>query len=782
MTIRLCGSEIEFVPFEDATHVLIDTTIGCFENVQAVTYNAFGVAVDAVTVPLGQFQLVYARVDQDIYTASGEVTAIMTRHFNRLYDSITYDDPCNIIQLFRDRSSGKENSRMTVAEADNLPKAKISSAHHFHFAPSEIVAAAPPDDRTAILDLLRLPKDAQFPFAASWLMWCTSAGPEARQLVRQAGLTAAKTTQEFIKMCKSISVEAKSLQNLVEIDLRTFFELEVLVNRVDGAVDWDTEKRNRTEPNVTNIPYCVVRAKARAIFEDAATIGRKPVRMNWDDFWKSRWQWSAAGSIHSQYPEDESYILRSNPLLKNKFITLVHMPMVQMGHFADRLPQIHAWASTKYEWAKQRAIYGTDVTSYTIAHFAFYNCENLLPNQFPVGKDANDANVRARVAGVLKDKLPFCLDFEDFNSQHSISSMAAVIDAYHDVYGQSLSEEQRRAVLWTRDSIVHQVIHDNIGRKEIYEAKGTLLSGWRLTTFMNSVLNYIYTRLLLQQHNRDKASLHNGDDVLIGTRNLASVQLCMRNARKYNVRMQSSKCAYGAIAEFLRIDHRRGSKGQYLARAVSTMVHSRIESKPSTDARDLAAAMEMRFQDAKARGMPDSVIAALRYLYYKRQSHICNTTIGEMYMIKTMHRVVGGISESAGADVTRIVCPGTVQSAGTDLPELPGIRDYALKLHSVLELPVHIKTYMSRLKKATLEAVVIKARKMNISAQEDYEWYKVARSLYKAHKGAITTSNYGKAALVGFGLDLLTTKSADSTLVAVLRTSRRPIEFLEVVT
>jgi hypothetical protein len=451
--------------------------------------------------------------------------------------------------------------------------------------------------------------------------------------------------------------------------------------------------------------------------------------MAWKDYWDSRWQWSAAGSIHSQYPEDEAYIIRSDPALKNKFITIANMPSVKIAHFANRAPQIEAWASTKYEWGKQRAIYGTDLTSYTLAHFAFYNCEDVLPRQFPVGRDANDSNVTNRVAGILRSKLPFCLDFEDFNSQHSASSMRAVINAYLSVFGQRLTEEQQTAALWTAESIGQQRINDNVGLKETYTARGTLLSGWRLTTFMNSVLNYIYTQMIMAEKGNPSAGLHNGDDVLIGVNNLGAVQTAAKNSRKYNVRMQPAKCAFGAIAEFLRIDHKRGSKGQYLSRAVATLVHSRIESRISTDARDLINSMEMRFGDCKARGMPPVLINALRDVYYTRQALICGNTFEELHAIKQTHRVCGGISGAFDADLEYIVEPGELDSKQVELPVLQGVVDYAAQLVRVLQLPIVNKKMEERLYKATLEAVVVKNRKMKLVKRGNDEWYVRVRNI-----------------------------------------------------
>nr|UVG55926.1 putative RNA-dependent RNA polymerase [Poaceae Liege totivirus 3] len=780
MTIAFTHADgMQLRPFSECSHVLIDSIEPFVCEITEITYNSFGVAIDALLVPADDKTLVYARVQQSLYTHNPEVLAVMTRHFTKLYDSIYYNDPRDLRALFRDRSGGaKFNRQLTVKAADNLPRSKISAAHHFHFYPKEVAAALQPHRRDKALENLRLPPDASVPFAAGLLMWLGTAPQSLVDLATHSGMLQAGSVKEYIKYTKSLSAEAKSLQNMVVEDLRPVFELDVLVNRIEGVVDWEAEKNNRTKLNTTNISDEEIYVRACQVFRDASVMGQAPAKFTWEQFWDSRWQWSAAGSIHSQYAEDEEYIVRTNAALKNKFITISHMPTLKMDYFAKRKAEIHAWASTKYEWGKQRAIYGTDLTSYNLAHFAFYNCENLLPNQFPVGKDASEINVVARVGGVLKDRLPFCLDFEDFNSQHKAGSMKAVIQAYVDVFGRQLTPEQIQAALWTADSISSQVIHDNVGLKQTYKARGTLLSGWRLTTFMNSVLNYIYTRMITGETMRSGASLHNGDDVLIGTRSLAVTQACLRNGRKYNIRMQSAKCAFGAIAEFLRVDHRRGSRGQYLSRAVATMVHSRIESRISTDARDLIQSMENRFQDVYDRGMPLDVIAALRRIYYTRQAEKCGLSVDDFYTIKCAHRVVGGISENQDADTDVLIEPGLSRQTGVVVPELPGVKAFARALDKELQLDIPVQKIETRLYKATYEAVVVKDRKMRILRPNIDLWYDRVKRIYKAHKGGINVASYGKAALIGFSLEILCRDAPTSGVTILLNSSTRPMELL----
>lgn len=772
------GATVRATAFRDASHMLVARSQSP-AVVGDVAYQLFGVSVVTRMLQGVDGTYVYMQIDQYIMTRSNALLAIITRHFNGMYSSVYWDAPCDIGALFRDRWPDRApNEVRTVRALDDLDNTKITAAHHIHYTPAEVHTATRRAGVVRCDDSTRLPPDTTLSMAAGFMLWYRTLSPDLAEGIKHAGLLKVSSVTEFKKLAKEISTEAKSLQNLVDTDLREVFEIDVLVNRIDGEVDWAGEKENRVNPRLATLSYGDVHSAATAIFKQAASIGRKPTSMKWSKFWASRWQWSAAGSIHSQYQEDEAYIVRTSRELKNKFIAITNMPKVTEDYFTRRAPAVHGWASTKYEWGKQRAIYGTDLTSYVLSNFAFYNCENVLPNRFPVGKDAKDSNVANRVAGVLKNRLPYCLDFEDFNSQHSVQAMQAVVDAYGDVFSQVFSPEQLDALRWTSASIGNQVIHDNVGLKEEYKARGTLLSGWRLTTFVNSVLNAVYTDTLCGDSKMRNSSLHNGDDVLIGTHNMEVARRCLSEGKRLSIRIQPAKCAFGGIAEFLRIDHVRGSKGQYLTRAVATLVHSRIESKMSTDARDLVQSMESRFSDCKSRGMSQDTIAALRVLYYTHQAKVCGNSVEDLFTIKTTHRVAGGISEELDSRTDMMVTAGVLQKGDIVIPRLPGVGEYAREVAVSLQMEAKTEEMVKRIYKATYEAVVPKNRRMQVRRNWNQQWCDNVKAIYKAFKGSIETAGYGKAALVGFAIDVLMRDKPDATLVMALKRSPDPAKLI----
>jgi len=768
---------IEAVPFEDATHVLVGSDLAPGSD-DEVNVTVQGVTMRGLRLQGTDRTYRYAKVDQYILTRQKGMIAIMTRHFNGLYDSIYIDEPLNETAIFRDRHPDREtNEKLTYSKILKLSNTKITAQHHIHYTAQEIIKAIGREKALAS-EAIRLPEDVTMTMCAGVLLWYDQLGDQLQAQISRSGLFKCRTVGEFKLVAKSISVEAKSLQNIVTTDLRSVFEIDTLVNRIDGSVDWKAEMEHRTRPSVTTLSYEQTYTAARRIFLQAASVGRQPISMEWDKYWGSRWQWSAAGSIHSQHAEDEKYVVRSDRNLKNKFIAISNMPHFKESYFTHRQPQLQAWASVKYEWGKLRAIYGTDITSYIISNFAFYNCENVLPKRFPVGKDANDANVVNRVTGVLKNRLPYCLDFEDFNSQHSTESMKAVIDAYGDVFADKFSEGQLRAIKWTSASIDHMIVNDNMGLKKTYTSKATLLSGWRLTTFVNSVLNAVYTDEICQGTKEQGSSLHNGDDVLIGTTTLRTAQQSIKRGRELNIRIQPSKCAFGGIAEFLRIDHARGSKGQYLTRAIATLMHSRIESKMSTDARDLVEAMENRFSDCIHRGISLDMIVKLRHIYYQRQATVCGMAVEDMYTIKQTHRVAGGISEAIDALIEKQVKAGSTRRGEVEIPSLQGVYDYSVAVARELEMEDRLGYIVDRMYAATYEAVVPKSKAMKVVANEELQWCYNVKAIYKAFRGTIQTAGFGKAALVGMALDVIQRSEKDTTLKMALTKSKDPMKLL----
>nr|QIP68078.1 RNA-dependent RNA polymerase [Erysiphales associated totivirus 19] len=485
---------------------------------------------------------------------------------------------------------------------------------------------------------------------------------------------------DYIKA--NITSKLKPLQNLVEMDLAPFFELEVLVNRGSGAVDWKQEKLNRTEVNVCTVPEDMVYKKGLELFSRCRKAGSKPRKRDWKEFWDSRWEWAPTGSYHSQYDSDKRYASAERET-RNKLNSLCRMPEYPFDHFSSRKPGTYAWPSTKYEWGKQRGIYGVDITNFIMSAFSMSDCEDVISALFPIGKTATSENVRRTVKETLRNGVPFCFDFEDFNSQHSNSNMCAVLQAYCDVFKQDLTLEQVEALMWVKAAIMNTVVVEDGVNGNCYKCRGTLLSGWRLTTFMNTILNAIYVSAA--DMNANFVTTHSGDDVLAAARKMSDIRDFLNRSNGFNIRYQYTKCHVGAIAEFLRVDHNRGNGTQYLSRAVSTLVHGATESAIPNDLRSNLEALITRRNEVQDRGGNADLLQKILIGQLRHQAVIFGYEVQELVNIINTHRSLGGINDSkedyALEHRVRLV-RDTYTPAGTsaEAAKYPGAQAYANKL------------------------------------------------------------------------------------------------------
>jgi hypothetical protein len=769
---------IVLVSFEECTHALIDFIQGAWFDCD-VSYSFRGTVVTTRLISGLDGTAIYYAMDQNVVPMTLELNAALTRHFSDSYTGY-WNNWASIFTVIADgkvdiqRSAGRDRRWLEA-----LPVSMISGEHHIHFTAIEVFDVLHEEGYDMLTLIASLPDDSTTSFAAGVMLWYAGLPEYIREAVDRSGLLACHTMYDFGKLGKKISVRAKSLQNLMEDDLKPLFEIDVLVNRIMGTVDWAQEKENRTTPNLALLSAKDVYHEAMNIFTREDNSKERPQSMSWSKFFKSRWQWSASGSIHSQYDDDMQYVSKEREF-KNKFIALSTMPDADLDKYLSRQPELIGWGSVKYEWNKLRAIYGTDLTSYLLAHFAFYNCEDTLPNEFPVGQKARTGYVRAKVASILQNRLPMCLDFEDFNSQHSIPAMQAVIQAYSDAYTRDLTDEQKLALAWTYESLENMTIIDNMGTKTTYKAQGTLLSGWRLTTFINSVLNHIYTTKIMKTTSTVRRSVHNGDDVLLGMDNWADLQKMLAQAKQYNIRVQPAKCAYGGLAEFLRVDHYSGGEGQYITRNIATLVHSRIESKRSYDMMDMMEAMESRFVDFKHRGGSNKLIQALRDKYYDRVSKEFKICKEDMYVIKETHKVCGGLSRKQDAAIKNIIKKHVTFRDVAPPESLPGVQAYTEELVSELKLEKHYKKVKEKLTEATLKAVMMTKTKIEIIENRDVRKSAVLRGISGAYAEDVKQTKFGKAVLVGMAIDVIAQSNKLTTLSLALNGEREPMKMLSI--
>ena len=696
---------------ENASYVLIamyyydqkeiQTKAGSFTQTglekQLILHN--GMSVNARVIRIGELNCYYVKLrycDAATKNITRQVGASLCGNFRHLFANGTgtvYE------ALDEDKNIARYYKRLATYECDydisNKVIEKISQFHHIHvrlkdlYVNKDIVHVK--GHEAYLVQVLENYTDKAITHA-SFITYYRALPDDERRLFIKLIIAYKKLDQEWLKEEGTV---AKQIQGSSKFDLSKIFELNVLHNRIETPVDWSTEKDHRTKINVVNISYSKIYEHVRTLFELAKQEGKKPIKMDWDKYWMQRSSIMPGGAVHSQHEEINKYIRKLPRALKNKKGLACSLPYIDQQYFLSKTPTLESYVSTKYEWGKVRALYGCDFNSHVNADFGLLNCEDTFPHFIPTGPQATEGYVK-NLLKTAKYNVPFCYDYDDFNSQHSKTSMQAVIDAWINTYFDDITEDQIASALWTRESIDEMYVNNSV-TNDRYEANGTLFSGWRLTTFVNTALNYAY----LAEAGINKLtniSIHNGDDVYAGVRNLKDIVVLLRNSKRLGIRANTTKMSIGTIAEFLRVDMRseNPTSAQYLTRGVATFVHGRVESEAPVGYRAMVSAYKTRYDEVLARG---GGIKALRPLYRKqlffaRKKFSVSEDI-ETKLLET-HVQAGGL-DSKGKIGNYTLEDDAIHYSDIDIEEInsliaPGVKDYVTSLKTLYP---QIKEYIT---------------------------------------------------------------------------------------
>ena len=776
--VNIRGKKLQAVDREKARYVLIHVGYGNNTCVGGRGMHRIGRdTVRSTAIPCEDFFLYYVRTNIDVTSLPSKGLQALSAAYSGVqgYD---YSDFCGLRYLRRhfdvDRKVIEQHIKIKAPEPGRFPRESVTSEHHTHFRPEEIWAVMEKRGkllRAASIILRRLSGITGMTesIVSTFLCYILYSRPQIAYIIACSRKIWDKLNNvtELSERLKKLSAPLKSMQRYDMLDMSQLFELQVLVNRGIGKVDWSKEKQNRLRPDVVQCDPRKVYQEARKVFQMGKRHGYKYPKMSLDKYVQSRWEWVPTGSVHSQHEEDKPYIMKEYRH-RTKFVTLNKMDQGHIKRMFTRPPQIHAWASVKYEWAKQRAIYGVDLTSSVITNFAMYRCEEALKHRFPVGEDAEANRVHKRLKYMLSNAESYCYDFDDFNAQHSTESMQAVLIAFHDEFKGSMSEDQSLAMDWVIHSVGDMWIHNNEERRaDVYKSKGTLLSGWRLTTFMNSVLNYIYFQISGALEAPGVVdSVHNGDDVLLSVRSMEAVVQVDKRMKSINARAQPLKCNAFSIGEFLRVEHKidktNGMGAQYLTRAAATMVHSRIESQAPVRVTEALKAQVTRAEEISSRAEDGAEISAA--LLDKAVDRLADIFSVDSQVLREMiqgHDLVGGCVAGEEGKIEKFFNEEVVleevdaeeakQAGRATVSDLSnGIRDYTLQLAAQYFGMVSRDRVEAAVKRATVrQLAVTRDTRLTVTKLPSDTRYRFGRALYKMYKSLVDIPYIEKAKFIG---------------------------------
>jgi hypothetical protein len=660
----------------------------------------------------------------------------------------------------------------------NLGYTAISANHLRHIALPELLNILKEKpfrknlDRLTIMSKLlagSVGKDMHEAAFVGISIWLLTISQELYNYVRVSRLfNVVLTLKEWQAEAKDLSLRLKSLQNIVAINLTQCFELDVLVNRGVGAVNWQKEQKNRTtELNVTTHSYKEIFEETVAMFSLSKAQGKKPSRVGWHSFWAKRWEWAPTGSFHSQYDVDNVHKPKEREI-RNKLYMLCKEKDHEFSYYYQRPPQTIAWPSTKYEWGKMRAIYGVDVTNFIMTCYGFINAERCMPSDCPLGDSANEENVTRLVTQTLNGTLPYCLDFDDFNSQHSTESMQAALDGYLAVYASDIDPEQRMAIEWSRDALNDCQVYPN-SSCPAYTLRGTLFSGWRLTSLVNTILNRAYVQIA--KRGRLLATNHSGDDVLVGLKTLDDMLRINKGLVSKNARLQDSKCFLGGIGEFLRVDRRQKNMSQYLARSISTLVHGPTESIIPNDLTAILEANNTRCKEYCQRGGTDEMADIILRVVNKRTADLWSVPMDMLINYMGTHRAAGGGSDDMKSSTDtryRLVNLNQACDNNNATGEFPGAYAHAKYLCTIIFEERDLPKIYKKLKASITSSLASNRWSIEVDpAGHGVVWWNLVKQKYKSLR---QVSGYGKARIAKmFGLPMTGLRAGTSEVYKTLK-------------
>nr|AMZ84250.1 RNA-dependent RNA polymerase [Penicillium digitatum virus 1] len=328
---------------------------------------------------------------------------------------------------------------------------------------------------------------------------------------------------------------------------------------------------DRVNSKLATIPEDVLRRACKAIFAEEITHGPDGTRVDFptlEEHWDARWGWAVNGShsghvsrLYPRAPKPEG-MLREHRRAWLESVESDPRPAWDGHTFVS--------VSPKLESGKTRAIFACDTVSYLAFEHLLAPVERRWRHKNVILDPGKGGQVgmafRTRAA---RDRagVSMMLDYDDFNSQHSTRSMQIVFEELCLATGYPSHLRDKLLSSFEKCEIY-------LGSRRIGYSRGTLMSGHRGTTFINSVLNRAYLIAVLGEDIvKDATTLHVGDDIYLGVRTYQRAGLICNKLAGSSLRMNPIKQSVGhTTTEFLR----NASSGRhtlgYFARGVAGII------------------------------------------------------------------------------------------------------------------------------------------------------------------------------------------------------------------
>lgn len=390
---------------------------------------------------------------------------------------------------------------------------------------------------------------------------------------------------------------------LHESDIVSVSYLHTVAEKAIGELDWATEIERRTQdPPVIKTPRSdrtQTRDKSfeELIYQKMMLMGpARPKFDSIDEWWEHRSLWAVAGAAGNGIPEPQLNDIKEVAKETELALKISKQQVVEsLGSKYGRQmlakpPTVRSHGHVKKNelGGKVRSIFGTDFDHYAISAFVSSVSDwQLKQDVFGRGASARaQRHTAAHLAQLCQRKLAvLSFDYTDFNAQHTIGAMQAVYRARgrwikQSGLPQTLTEDLLSANDWLIASLDNMWISG--GETDAVRAKFGLLSGFRDTAYLNSWLNWAYSRHIFAEAEDVPPSVHSpqsivfeayqGDDCLLVFKNSARAEWWALCAHELGYEANAAKCLMLAgTGEFLRMWYTpQGAQLGSLCRAIGS--------------------------------------------------------------------------------------------------------------------------------------------------------------------------------------------------------------------
>lgn len=438
--------------------------------------------------------------------------------------------------------------------------------------------------------------------------------------------------------------------NYEEVSMLMYFYC--FVGRPTGEADWDAEMKLRTSGwKVHNVqlqdgtvreltPVELEGYVQDAIDKLVTPSDIKPVQ-TFTDYMDNAYTWLANGAV-SGVDDGADYKATMKDALKSDVADDVRVInkkkrayMAMMGLWdldrlvrsADGYKNVVKTHTKQNEYGKVRSLFAADMRSYLAFSYMIHPIESAIRSEATLLNATTLENLRTHemLRHHAMALTPFTsYDFDDFNSLHNIDDQALVVKKlYQTVLKYKTAPPEYDDVYdWCYNSFWHMHVQaDDVKGVKPYVINRGLCSGHRLTTVINTVLNYTYCSIILDsmQYNLEYVPkpivrIHYGDDVVLGFQALEECRLFNTIGIQLGYDAQLSKL----MADYGRCELLRGTftpEGDVLYsmnRVISGFVCGNWETKDVTSPDEKNMSMHDSLASMMRRGMSSQVVSVLQ--------------------------------------------------------------------------------------------------------------------------------------------------------------------------